>query len=97
MAKWKTVSKDKKRVVVQRSDGKKKTLLTPSGKVAKFRAEISNGVCLTNDGKRKKDANGKVMKLTKGKKAFRKGYLKALGEQSAIYKKKRRSVRAAKN
>ena len=91
--KWKTVSRTKKRVIVQRSDGKQKTLLTPTGKVAKFKAEIANGVCLTNDGKRKRDSHGKVMRLTKGKKAYRKGYLKALGEQSAIYKKKRSSNR----
>ncbi len=87
--KWKTVSKSKKRVIVERkSDGKRKTLLTPTGKVAKFKAEIENDVRLTNDGKRKKTDNGSSMKLTKAQKAYRKGYINALGEQSAIYKKK---------
>ena len=85
--KWKTVSKSKKRVIVERkSDGKRKTLLTPTGKVSKFKAEILNNVCITNDGKRKKKDNGAPMTLTKAQKAYRKGYIKALGEQSAIYK-----------
>ena len=87
--KWKTVSKDKKRVVVERtSDGKKKTFLTPTGKVAKFKAEIANNARITNDGKRKKTDSGAPMKLTKAQKAYRKGYIQALGEQSAIYNKK---------
>ena len=87
--KWKTVSKSKKRVIVERkSDGKRKTLLTPTGKVAKFKAEIENDVRITNDGKRKKTDRGSPMKLTKAQKAYRKGYINALGEQSAIYKKK---------
>ena len=85
---WKTVSKSKKEVVVERiKDGKRKTLLTPTGKVAKFKAEIENDVRITNDHKRKKTADGKPMKLTKAQKAYRKGYINALGEQSAIYKK----------
>lgn len=88
--KWKTVSKDKKCVVVEReSDGKRRTLLTPTGKVAKFKAEIENNARFTNDYKRKKTDSGAPMKLTKAQKAYRKGYIKALGEQAAIYKKKR--------
>ena len=90
---WKTVSKDKKRVVVQASDGTKKTLLTPTGKNAKFKAELASGVKITNDGKRKKDENGKPMKLSKADKAYRHGYRKALGEVSAIHKKKRSRTR----
>ena len=87
--KWKTVSKDKKRVVVERkSDGKRKTLLTPTGKLAKFKAEIANNVRITNEGKRKKNDNGYPMTLTKAQKSYRKGYMHALGEQAAIYKRK---------
>lgn len=42
--KWSTVSKDKKRVVVKNDKGKEKTLLTPTGKCAKFKAELDNGI-----------------------------------------------------
>lgn len=85
---WKTVSKDKKRVFLEASDGTRRTLLTPTGKNAKFKAELENGVRITNDYKRKKDKDGKPMKLSKAAKAYRHGYRKALGELSAIYKKK---------
>ena len=37
---WRTVSKDSKRVVIESDDGKTKTLLTPTGKCAKFKAEL---------------------------------------------------------
>ena len=87
--KWRTVGKDKKRVYIERvSDGKRKTLLTPTGKVAKYKAEIKNNVHFTNDAKHKKDDNGYVMKLSKAQKAYRKGYIHALGEQAAIYNRK---------
>lgn len=89
--KWKVVSKskNKKSVVVQRGDGKLKILLTPKGKVAKYKSEIKNGWVYGNDGNRLLDSNGKPLKLTKGRKAYRKGYLHALGEQAAIYKKQK--------
>ena len=87
--KWKTISRSKKRVVVERkSDGKRKTLLTSSGKVAKYKAEIANNARITNDGKRKKTNHGAPMKLTKAQKAYRVGFINALGEQAAIYKKR---------
>lgn len=87
--KWKTVSKDGKRVIVEReSDGKRKVLLTPTGKCAKFKKELENNVRITNFGKRKKTDDGKPMTLTRAQKAYRKGFIKALGEQAAIYKKK---------
>ena len=86
--KWRTVSKGKKRVIIERKiDGKRKTLLTPTGKVAKFKAELANGIRLTNDGKRKKKSNGRPMTLSRAQKSYRKAYIQALGEQAAIYKK----------
>ena len=87
---WKVVSKDKKRVTIENDNGKQKTLLTPTGKVAKFKAEIANNVRITNDGKRKKTKDGVAMELSKAQKAYRKGYIQALGEQAAIHKKKNR-------
>lgn len=89
--KWTVVKKDKKRVRVKDKTGKEKTLLTPTGKVAKYKAEMKNGVCITNDGKRKKDEKGREKKLTKAQRAYRAGYVNALGEQSAIYKKKQKA------
>ena len=85
---WKVISKDKKRVVVERKDdGKQKTLLTPTGKVSKFKKELEHGIGITNDMKKKKTESGKDKKLTKAQKAYRRGYIQALGEQAAIYKK----------
>lgn len=86
--KWQTVSKDKKRVVVKNDKGKQKTLLTPTGKCAKYKAELENGIRITNDGKRKRDQNQNVIPLTEAQKAYRFGYRQALGEQAAIHKKK---------
>ena len=87
--KWSTVSKDKKRVVVKNDKGKEKTLLTPTGKCAKFKAELDNGIRITNQGKRKLDANGNAIALTDAQKAYRQGYRQALGEQAAIFKRKK--------
>ena len=85
---WKTVSKGKKRIVVERkSDGKRKTLLTATGKCAKFKRELENNVHITNDGKYKRTNSGEPKKLTRGQKAYRKGFIMALGEQASIYKK----------
>ena len=50
-------------------------LLNPSEKGRKFSSEMRTGCALTNDFRRKKDKNGRNIKLTKVQRAYRAGYL----------------------
>ena len=45
------------------ADGEKFTLLNPSGKSAKYAAEIKRGVRYTNDGRVKRDDKGNALKF----------------------------------
>ena len=56
--KWKVVSKDKKRVRIANKDGEVRTLMTPTGKNAKYKHELETGKQFTNDGKKKLNNKG---------------------------------------
>ena len=86
--KWNVVRKTSKRTYVEDASGKQKTLLTPHGRFKKYKYEVDNDIRMTNDGKQKLDKDGNTQALTAEQKAYRHGYMSALGEQAAIHKKK---------
>ena len=59
--KWTVVSKDSKRVRVSNKDGDVRTLMTPTGKNAKYKHEITTGKLFTNEGKKKLNKKGEQM------------------------------------
>ena len=77
-SKLKVVKKTKGATVCQTKDGKKVTLLTPSGKNERYKRELKNG---------KNSRTGEP--LSDAAAGYRMGYRAALGEQAKIYKKKR--------
>lgn len=63
-----------------------RVLLTPHGRYQKAVKELETGKRYTNDGKVKKDKNGKEMKLTKCQRAFRAGQRSMVIEQTKAFK-----------
>ena len=78
------------------ADGEKFTLLNPSGKSAKYAAEIKRGVRYTNDGKVKRDDKGNAQKLTAKQRAYRAGYLDRGKDSAKAYNAKKAKKAAAK-
>ena len=76
-------------VTVTFNDGTKTTLLTPSGKGAKYSRELKENRHITNDGVVKRDENGKEIPLTKSQRAFRAGALDMQKAASKAYKAKK--------
>ena len=74
--------------LVNTEDGRKHTVLNPSGKAAKYAKELKDGKRITNSGSSKLDENGKQLKLTKRQRAFRAGYLEARKDEAKAYKAK---------
>ena len=72
------IKKTKEATVCQTSDGKKVTLLTPSGKVKRYGRELNTGV---------NNRTGEV--LSDCAAGYRMGYRAAFGEQAKIYNKKK--------
>lgn len=66
--------------VCKTKNGKKVTLLTPTGRNKRYKRELKSGY---------NSRTGE--KLSPAAKAYRMGYRTALGEQAAIYKKKQKS------
>lgn len=84
MGLFSVLKKDKLSTTVKsEKTGKKFTLLTPKGKMEKYKRELTENKKYTNDGNLKSDAP-----LTDAEKAYRMGYRSALGEQAKIYNKK---------
>lgn len=81
-------------VRVKTRKGKTITLLNPQEKRNKYFKELKKGVAMTNTGKVKVDAKGKVKKLTGKQRSFRAGYIGAQNDSAACFKarKKKRSV-----
>ena len=75
---------------VRSKNGKTLTLLNPSEKGEKFAKELKTGKKYTNDGKIKKDKNGKVVKLGKKERAYRSGYLDSRQDNAKAYKSKKK-------
>lgn len=73
--------------VITDSDGEVKTLLTPTGKAAKYVAEIKSDTQYTNNGEIKLNRNGRPKRLNAEQKAYRAGYLDARKDSSKIYNK----------
>lgn len=71
--------KERKTVTWQgkNSKGKDVTLLTPTGKGAKYSQELREQQLRTNTGKLKVDKDGSVLKPSSEQIAYRKGYLAA--------------------
>lgn len=65
--------------------GKEFILLNPHGKYAKATVELERGVRLTNDGKIKRDKDGKPIKLSNGQRLFRAGYRSAVIDQTKAF------------
>lgn len=76
-------------VTVTFNDGTKTTLLTPSGKGAKYARELKENRRITNDGVVKTDENGNEIPLTKEQRAFRAGALEMQKAASKAYKAKK--------
>lgn len=74
--------------VVEFKDGSSTTLLTPSGRAAKFAAELGMGVKITNSGEFKKK-DGKELTLTREERSYRSGYLDARKDSANAYKAKK--------
>ena len=72
-------------------------LLNPSGKSAKYAAEIKRGVRYTNDGRVKRDDKGNAQKLTAKQRAYRAGYLDRGKDSAKAYNSKKEKRAAAKN
>lgn len=64
--------------VVEFKDGKKTTLLTPSGKGTKYAQEQRTGIAHTNDMEPKVGDDGIPKRLTREQSAYRGGYLDCL-------------------
>lgn len=82
--------KDKKiGTKIEFKDGSNTTLLNPNGKGKKYAREIKDNVHLLNDMNTvKRDDKGNSKRLTDVQRSYRSGYLKALQDQSKIYKAK---------
>lgn len=78
------------------ADGEKFTLLNPSGKSAKYAAEIKRGVCYTSDGRIKRDDKGNAQKLTAKQRAYRAGYLDRGKDSAKAYNSKKEKRATAK-
>lgn len=78
------------------ADGEKFTLLNPSGKSAKYAVELKQGVRRTNDGNVKRDADGKLLRLSKVQRAYRAGYLDRGKDSAKAYNSKKEKRAAAK-
>ena len=70
-------------------DGVSKVLLNPSGKGAKYSAELKSGKRYTNSGSVKRDNNGKLLELDCCQRAFRSGYLQARKDSAKAYNAKK--------
>lgn len=76
-------------------DGRKQTLLTPSGKGAKYAHELKTNRRYTNDMRHiKTDADGVVQSLTPEQKAYRGGYLDAQKDAANCYNSKKEQKQA---
>jgi hypothetical protein len=75
----------KKGTSVTYTDGGKQTFLTPSGKGAKYAAELKNNTRYTNDGQVKYDEDGRKFGLSKAQRSFRAGYLSAQKDSAKAY------------
>ena len=73
------VKKTKGATICRTASGKQVTFLTPSGKVTRYERELRSG---------RNSRTGKPLNACAA--GYRMGYRAALGEQSAIYNKKRR-------
>ena len=71
-------------------DGTITTLLTPSGKGAKFAKELHEGVRYTNDGYKKLDEYGYTQELTDSQRAYRSGFLQAQKDSARLHKAKKK-------
>ena len=76
-SKLKVVKKTKGATICETKNGKKVTLLTPSGKNERYKHELNRGV---------NNRTGEV--LSDCAAGYRMGYRAALGEQAKIYNKK---------
>lgn len=79
------------------ADGNKFVLLNPSGKSAKYAAELKNNERYTNDFSEKKHADGRPMRLNKSQRAYRAGYLDRGKDSAKAYNSKKEKRAAAKN
>jgi hypothetical protein len=75
----------KKGTSVTYTDGGKQTFLTPSGKGAKYAAELKNNTRYTNDGQVKHDEDGRKLGLSKAQRSYRAGYLSAQKDSAKAY------------
>ena len=75
-------------------DGRKQTLLTPSGKGAKYAHELKTNRRYTNDMRVKVDKDGVVQTLTPEQQAYRGGYLDAQKDAANCYKSKKEQKQA---
>ena len=67
------------------SKGRDVTLLTPSGKGAKYSKELREKVRYTNAGNVKVNKNGEAQILTDTQRAYRAGYLDARNDSAGAY------------
>lgn len=77
-------------VIVKNRKGKEVRLLNPSEKARKFATELHEGCRFTNDGIRKTDKNGEIMRFTDTQKSYRSGYLQARKDNAKAYKSKKK-------
>lgn len=71
------------------SKGRDVTLLTPSGKGAKYSKELRENIHYTNAGTPKADPAGDPQRLTRSQRAYRAGYLDARNDSAGAYLSKR--------
>lgn len=71
------------------SDGVSKVLLTPSGKGAKYSAELKNDKHYTNSGVIKRDNDGNPLNLDCCQRSYHAGYLAARKNGAKAYKAKK--------
>lgn len=82
---------------VEYKDGRVETFLTPSGKGAKYAAELRSGQRRTNDGKLKVDSDGVVQELTDLQRVWRWGYLTSQKDSANAFKARAKVGSAAKS
>ena len=75
--------------VVEFKDGTSTTLLTPSGKGAKYAVELSTNVAVTNDGIIKRDEYGMPKELDCCQRSYRAGYLDAQKDNAKVFNAKK--------
>lgn len=75
-------------IVVNKTNGRTKHLLTPSGRAQKYAAELQQGVRLTNGGAVKVTEQGTPIPLTEGQIAYRKGYIGSTLDNGSAFKAK---------